>query len=88
MRIRDGFVLCPLGTGYVVVPVGEAGRVFSGAISLNESAAFLWQSIRDGADSREKLLAAMTERYEDLDRAEVRADLEAFLEAVAFALEP
>ena len=71
----------------VVVTVGEASRDFNGVISMNPSGAFLWQSILEGADSREKLVRAMLERYEDLDEATARADLDEFLQTVAFALE-
>ena len=87
MRIREGYTIKHLGLGYVVIPVGEAGREFNGFIRLNDTGAFLWQSILDGADTRERLLAAMLERYEDLDEATAGADLDAFLEGIAFALE-
>ena len=87
MRIKEGYIIKKLGTGYVVVTVGEASKDFNGAISMNPSGAFLWQSILDGADSREKLVKAMLERYEDLDEATANADLSEFLDAVAFALE-
>ena len=87
MRIKEGYIMKKLGSGYVVVTVGKASTEFNGAIRLNGTGAFLWQSILDGADSREKLVKAMLERYEDLDEATANADLSEFLDAVAFALE-
>ncbi len=87
MRIKDGYVMRELNMGYVVIPVGKAGMEFNGVIRLNETGAFLWQSIRDGSDSREKLLAAMLERYDGLDEATAGRDLDEFLDAVAFFLE-
>ena len=87
MKIREGYVIKKLGTGYVVVTVGDASRDFNGVISMNPSGAFLWQRILEGDDSREKLVRAMLERYEDLDEATARADLDEFLQTVAFALE-
>ncbi len=87
MRIKDGYIIKKLGTGYVVVTVGQASKDFNGVISLNTAGAFLWQSILDGADSKDQLVKAMLGRYEDLDEATARRDLDEFLEAVAFALE-
>ncbi len=87
MRIKKGFVIKKLGTGYVVVTVGEASKAFNGMIRLNGTGAFLWQSILDGADTREKLVKAMTDRFDGLDAATAAKDLDEFLTAVELALE-
>ena len=63
MKIKEGFIIKKLGIGYIVVTVGDASMDFNGVIRLNETGAFLWQSIQDGADSREKLIQAMKEIY-------------------------
>ena len=87
MKIKEGFIIKKLGIGYIVVTVGDASKNFNGVIRLNESGAFLWQSIQDGADSREKLIQAMLDRYEDLDQKKKKKDLDEFLGRVAFAVE-
>ena len=87
MKIKEGFIIKKLGIGYIVVTVGDASKNFNGVIRLNESGAFLWQSIQDGADSREKLIQAMLDRYEDLDQETAEKDLDEFLDSVAFAVE-
>ena len=87
MKIKEGFIIKKLGIGYIVVTVGDASKNFNGVIRLNESGAFLWQSIQDGADSREKLIQAMLDRYEDLDQETAKNDLDEFLGRVAFAVE-
>ena len=87
MKIKEGYVIKKLGTGYVVVTVGEASKDFNGMIRLNESGAFLWQSIMDGMDDRQKLLGAMMKRYDDLDESTAGEDLDEFLNTVDFALE-
>lgn len=87
MKIKDGYVINKLGRGFVVVTIGEASEEFHGVIRLNETSAFLWNSIQNGADTREKLIRVMTETYEGLDEDTARADLEEFLDSVAFALE-
>ena len=86
MKIREGYVINKLGDGYVVVTVGEASKEFNGLIRLNSVGAFLWNSIQDGADTREKLVKTMTEAYEGLDEVTAKQDLEDFLEKVKFAL--
>ena len=87
MKIKEGFIIKKLGIGYIVVTVGDASMDFNGLIRLNETGAFLWQSIQDGADSREKLIQAMLDRYEDLDQETAKNDLDEFLGRVAFAVE-
>ena len=87
MKIKEGFIIKKLGAGYVVVTVGQASKDFNGMIRLNPAGAFLWQSIKDGADTREKLIRAMLERYEDLDESTAKADLDEFLNDVSLALE-
>ena len=87
MRIKEGYVVKKLGPDYVVVTVGEASKEFNGLIRLNASGQFLWQSILDGADSRQKLVDAMAAQYDDLDKTTACKDLDEFLDAVRFALE-
>ena len=87
MKIKNGYIMKKLGAGYVVVTVGQSSKEFNGLIRLNETGAFLWQNILDGADSKEKLVTKMLERYEDLKENTARKDLDEFLETVSFALE-
>ncbi len=86
MKIKEGFIIKKLGIGYIVVTVGDASKDFNGVIRLNETGAFLWQSIQDGADSREKLIQAMIDRYEDLNQETAEKDLDEFIGKVAFAV--
>ncbi len=87
MRIKEGYVLKKLGTGFVVVTIGEASKNFNGFIRLNSTGAFIWQRIEAGDDTREKLIASMKSYYTDMDEQTAREDLEELLKGVAFALE-
>ena len=87
MKIKDGYIIKKLGTGYVVVTVGEASKDFNGLIRLDETGAFLWNKILEGTDTKEKLIQTMTEAYEGLDAETAKQDLEEFLKNVAFAIE-
>ena len=42
IKIKEGFLLRKVAGDHVVVPVGEAGKVFHGMIRLNDTGAFLW----------------------------------------------
>lgn len=77
MKIRSGYLLRSVADTQVVIPIGEAAVDFSGMITLNGSAAFLWQHLANGATTQE-LLAALLAEY-DVDEVTARADLAAFL---------
>jgi hypothetical protein len=87
MRIKEGYIIRKLGIGYIVVTVGDASDDFNGLIRLNEPGAFLWQSIMDGMDTKQKLVDAMVRRYDGLDEKTAEKDLDEFLETVSFAME-
>lgn len=87
MKIKEGYAIKKLGAGYVVVTVGEASKDFNGLIRLNGVGAFLWNSIQDGADTKEKLVETMVKSFEGLDEKTAKHDLEEFLETIAFAIE-
>lgn len=70
----------------MAVAVGSAGKEFNGMIKLNETGAFFWNELEAGI-SKEDLLAKMMEKFEDLDEATARADLDEYLNEIAFALE-
>lgn len=87
MKIKPGYIMKKVGSGFVVVTVGQASLDFNGMIRLNKAGAFLWEQIKNGADSEAALVAAMQQRYDDLDEATAKADLAEFLQTVSFAME-
>lgn len=86
MKIKQGYVLKKLGSGHVVLTVGEAGKAFNGMIRLNPAGVFLWKQLEAGADE-DAIVAAMMGYYADLDEDTARADLRGFLQSIAFAVE-
>ena len=50
MRIKPGFTLEELAGEYFAIPYGEQYQADASMLSLNESGAFLWQLLEDGAD--------------------------------------
>lgn len=78
MKIKQGYVLREVAGNYIVVAVGDAVRNFNGIINLNETGAFLWKKLQEGA-SAEQLKEAMLEEYEV--QAEIaERDIKAFID--------
>lgn len=78
MKVRDGFVLRNMGGQSVVVSIGAASKVFNGMVKLNETGAFLWSRLVEGAD-KEDLVQALLEKY-DVDIELAKKDVEKFIE--------
>ena len=78
MKIKQGYVLREVAGNYIVVAVGDAVRNFNGIINLNETGAFLWKKLQEGA-TEEQLKEAMLEEYEV--QAEIaERDIKAFID--------
>ena len=78
IKIKEGFLLRKVAGDHVVVPVGEAGKVFHGMIRLNDTGAFLWEQCRKET-TKEQVLQAMAEKYE-VDESVAADDLDRFLQ--------
>ena len=77
MKIKDGFSLKTIAGTNVVVPVGSNTVTFKAIITLNESGAFLWQTLENDI-TKEQLLDAMLKEY-NVDNATAIADIDEFL---------
>ena len=64
MKIIEGFVLRPLGEEYIVIGEGIAQINFNKMISLNSTAAFLWENIEGKDFTVEDLTKLLTDNYE------------------------
>ena len=58
MKIKKDFILRKVADSYVVVPVGKLTLDFNGIINLNETGAFLFGLLQEGAE-KEDLLRKM-----------------------------
>lgn len=77
MKLKDGFVYRQIAGGHVVIPIGNNIADFNGVITLNDTAAFLWQKLNEGAQP-DALESALLNEYE-VDREEAKKDVEEFL---------
>ncbi len=64
MKIKEGFILRQLCGEYIVVGEGLAQVNFNKMLSLNASAAYLWQSVAGREFTVEDMATLMTDKYE------------------------
>ena len=78
MKARSGFILRNLVGEYVLMPVDDNIRSFSGSVLMNELSAFVWEKLQTPV-TRDELLAAILDAYE-VDAETASADLDQLLE--------
>lgn len=77
MKIKDSFLLKNVAGQNVVVPVGNSVVNFNAAITLNETAAFLWELLKE--ETTEEVLATeLCENY-DVTRENAERDVKVFI---------
>lgn len=68
MNVKKGFKLRPLGREFILVGESVEQVNFNKMITMNETAAYLWEKVADGKDFDAKLLAdLLTAEYEVSD---------------------
>ena len=63
MKIKSGFVVRKIANQYMAVPVGARAKELHGMIGLNETAAFLWEQLKEER-TEEELVQALLAEYE------------------------
>ena len=81
MKIKKNFVLRTIAGTNVVVPTGSDSVNFNGMISLNETGAFLWKILENGADEA-KLADCLEAEYEGVDRKTCEEDVLQFVKTL------
>ena len=76
MRTIEGFKLRKLGNEYILVGESMALINFNKMITLNETAAFLWEQADKGPFDVESLTKALCEEY-DVQPAKAMLDVQA-----------
>ena len=77
MIIKPDYILSQVMDYYFIMGVGKDAYVPNQILSLNETGAFLWNILKEGAEPDE-LAAHLVEEYE-VDEATARKDVEIFL---------
>ncbi len=74
MKTKKGFRLRSICGEQIIVAEGKENIDFSKIISMNESAAYLWQQVQDSEFNDEDLTAMLLKEY-DVDEATARKDV-------------
>lgn len=61
----------------IVVPVGKAGEIFNGMITLNESGAFFWECLKEET-TVDEIVEKILDEYE-IDEQTAKQDVEKFI---------
>lgn len=81
MKIKQGFKLRPLGDEFILIGEGLEQINFNKMITMNASAAYLWNKVADGSSFDEQRLALLlTEEY-DVSTANALRDANATIQA-------
>ena len=64
MKIKEGFILRKICGEYVVVGEGLAQVNFNKMLSLNESAAYLWEAVSGKEFDKEDLVQLLLDKYD------------------------
>lgn len=78
MKRNEDFLLRDVAGSLVIVPVGAAVTAFPGMITLNATAAYLWELL-ETEQTVDTLTAALMDRY-DVEEIRAREDVVAFVE--------
>lgn len=73
MKVKEGFTLRNVCGENIIVAEGIANIDFGSIISLNESAAYLWEKAKQQDFTTEDLVLWLTEEY-DVDEPTARHD--------------
>ena len=80
MKIKEDFILRKVADTYVVVPVNNMTLDFNGIININETGAFLFGILQNGA-AKEELLEKMLEEY-DVSEEKASEDIDKFIQKI------
>lgn len=83
MKIKDGFILRKLPGMNLVMPTGKNVKSFNGALTLNDTGAFIYEHLQKGL-SPDDAARALTEEYDvtlDTASADVKNTVAALIEA-------
>lgn len=78
MKIKKGFTVRNIAGSDIVVPVGNAEKIFNGMITLNESGAFFWNALLKDT-TVDEVVKKVTSEY-DVEEERAKADVEKFIE--------
>ncbi len=77
MKIKKGFAKRDIAGSNIVVPVGKTSLDFTGMITLNDTASFIWDCFGEDITVDEAVKKVVAEY--DIDEATAKKDVDAFV---------
>lgn len=77
MKTKSGYMLRKVVDIYVIIGIGDENYAPNQIMSLNETGAFLWRILENGAE-RDELVEKLAAEY-DVDMRTAAADTDVFL---------
>ena len=78
MKIKSGFVLEKVGTGYLAVAVGARAKDFAGLVRMNGTGAYFWELLSKNDMTREELLEKVLAEFEGVTEEQALSDIISF----------
>lgn len=75
MKLKEGIILSKMDDAYVAVAAGEAGKSFSGMVRMNETAAFIFEHLKEETDV-DRLTAELLAAYDGVSEQTARRSAE------------
>ena len=75
MKLKEGIILSKMDDAYVAVAAGEAGKSFSGMVRMNETAAFIFEHLKEETDV-DRLTAELLAAYDGVNEETARRSAE------------
>ncbi|MDR2657178.1 MAG: PqqD family protein [Oscillospiraceae bacterium] len=84
LQARSGFVTRKVGDAYMIVPTGPRMKEYKGVITINETAAFLFDLVKEKRRQTDELIKALQDEY-GIDGQTAFDALSAFVDQCSFA---
>lgn len=81
MKIKANYVIKTIKDEYVVVPIKDEAIRFRGIITLNNTAKFIFETLKNSNLDKKELLDLMLEKY-DVDQGLLEKDIDNFLKVL------
>lgn len=80
MKIKNGFKLRQLGNEFILIGEGLEQVNFNKMITMNETAAYLWNAVSDGRELSAEVLADLLTAEYDVTAEQALADAQTTLD--------
>lgn len=83
MKIKKGFLLCPVMGRTMAISTGELEKNFPGMIKMNEPAADIWKWIEEDRELEE--IYSLYEDTYDIDAGQARSEVDSVINRMSEA---